>query len=180
VDMLLPTIRSRCVTLKLRNIKDSLIHKYLIETLEIDEDKAEICTAFAQGNLGRAIMLAQSEYFGEIRQDAVRLLKRIKDMELYEIVESLKSISQYKLEITDYLDIIAIWYRDILMFKATNDVNKLVFHDETRYIRQQASKSSYEGIEKILEALDKAKVRLAANVNFDLVMELLLWTIKEN
>ena len=45
---------------------------------------------------------------------------------------------------------------------------------------KSASKSSYEGIEQILEALEKAKVRLNANVNFDLVIELLLLTIKEN
>ena len=30
-DMLLPTITSRCVMLKLRNIKDKLIKKYLME-----------------------------------------------------------------------------------------------------------------------------------------------------
>ena len=39
---------------------------------------------------------------------------------------------------------------------------------------------SYEGIENILKALDKAKIRLNANVNFDLTMELLLLTMKEN
>lgn len=32
----------------------------------------------------------------------------------------------------------------------------------------------------MIKALDKAKRRLNANVNFDLVMELLLLTIKEN
>ena len=39
---------------------------------------------------------------------------------------------------------------------------------------------SYEGIEIILDSIEKAKTRLKANVNFDLVMELLLLTIKEN
>ena len=34
--------------------------------------------------------------------------------------------------------------------------------------------------EKILEAIDKAKVRLNANVNFDLTMELLFLTVREN
>ena len=38
----------------------------------------------------------------------------------------------------------------------------------------------YEGIENILKAIENAKARLRANVNFDLVMELLLLTIKEN
>ena len=44
----------------------------------------------------------------------------------------------------------------------------------------QAEQSSYNGIEEILQALSKAQVRLNANVNFDLVIELLLLTIKEN
>ena len=39
---------------------------------------------------------------------------------------------------------------------------------------------SYEGIETIVKALQQAKRRLEANVNFDLTMELLLLTIQEN
>ena len=179
-ETLLPTINSRCVMLKLRNIKDTLIKKYLMENLEIPDYKADMCTAFAQGNMGRAIMLANSDHFNEIREEAVQLLKHINEMELNEIVAAVKNISVYKLEITDYLDIIMIWYRDVLLYKATADVNHLVFRDEIYDIKKSASKSSYEGIEQILEALEKAKVRLNANVNFDLVIELLLLTIKEN
>ena len=82
-EVLLPTIRSRCVMLKLRNIKDKLIKKYLMEEMEIPDYKADICTAFAQGNMGRAIMLATSEHFNEIKEEAVQLLKYINDMELY-------------------------------------------------------------------------------------------------
>ena len=179
-EMLLPTINSRCVMLKLRNIKDTLIRKYLMENLEIPDYKADMCTAFAQGNVGRAIMLANSEHFNEIREEAVQLLKHIHGMELSEIVAAVKNISVYKLEITDYLDIIMIWYRDVLMYKATKDLDKVVFKDQIKYIKEQAQKSSYEGIELILESLEKAKTRLKANVNFDLVMELLFLTIKEN
>ena len=104
----------------------------------------------------------------------------IHEMELSEIVDAVSHISVYKLEITDYLDIIMIWYRDVLMYKATKDLDKVVFKDQIKYIKEQAQKSSYEGIELILESLEKAKTRLKANVNFDLVMELLFLTIKEN
>ena len=38
----------------------------------------------------------------------------------------------------------------------------------------------FRRFEAILEALEKAKIRINANVNFDLVIELLLMTIKEN
>ena len=179
-ETLLPTINSRCVMLKLRNIKDTLIKKYLMENLEIQDDKADMCTAFAQGNMGRAIMLANSDHFNEIREEAVQLLKHISEMELNEIVAAVKNISVYKLEITDYLDIIMIWYRDVLLYKATKEIDKVVFKDQLQSIKEQARKSSYEGIELILESLEKAKARLKANVNFDLVMELLFLTIKEN
>ena len=179
-ETLLPTINSRCVMLKLRNIKDTLIKKYLMENLEVPDYKADMCTAFAQGNMGRAIMLANSEHFNEIREEAVQLLKHIHDMELNEIVAAVKNISVYKLEITDYLDIIMIWYRDVLLYKATKEIDKVVFKDQLQSIKEQARKSSYEGIELILESLEKAKARLKANVNFDLVMELLFLTIKEN
>ena len=47
-------------------------------------------------------------------------------------------------------------------------------------MKEAASLSSYEGLEQILGAIDKARVRLDANVNMELVMELLLLTMKEN
>lgn len=179
-DTLLPTINSRCVMLKLRNIKDTLIKKYLMETMQVPDYKADMCTAFAQGNMGRAIMLANSEHFNEIRDEAVQLLKYINEMELSEIVQAVSRITAYKLEINDYLDIIMIWYRDVLLYKATKDMDKVVFKDQIKYIKERAKRSSYEGIELIIESLEKAKARLKANINFDLVMELLFLTIKEN
>ena len=179
-DSLLPTIRSRCVMLKLRNIKDKLVKKYLMEQLQVPDYQAELCAAFAQGNIGRAMLLAKSEHFNEIKEEAIQLLKYINEMELHEIVSAIKEINKYKLEVADYLDIITIWYRDVLLYKATADVDGLVFSDQLNYITERASKSSYEGIENILEAIEKAKSRIKANVNFDLLMELLLLAIKEN
>jgi len=179
-DSLLQTIRSRCVMLKLRNVKQTLIKKYLMEQRKLPDYQAAVCAAFAQGNIGRAIMLASSEHFTEIKDGAIQLMKYIGEMELYEIVAAIKEINKYKLEVTDYLDIITIWYRDVLLYKATKDVSNVIFSDQLKFIKEKASKSSYEGIETILEAIEKAKTRLKANVNFDLVMELLLLTIKEN
>lgn len=179
-DTLLPTIRSRCVMMKLRNIKDQLVKKYLMEQMEIPDYKADVCVAFAQGNMGKAIMLANSEYFNEIKEEAVYLLRNIDDMTVSDLMEAVKRCMAYKMEINDYLDMIAIWYRDVLIYKATKSVDRVVFSDQMRSIRERASKSSYEGIENILDAIEKAKARMKANVNFELTMELLLLTIKEN
>ena len=179
-EALLPTIRSRCVMMKLRNIKDQLVKKYLMEQMEIPDYKADVCVAFAQGNMGKAIMLATSEYFNEIKEEVVHLLRNIDEMNVSELMDAVKKCMTYKMEINDYLDMIAIWYRDVLIYKATKNVDRVVFSDQLRYIKARASKSSYEGIENILDAIEKAKARLKANVNVELTMELLLLTIKEN
>jgi len=179
-EKLLPTINSRCVMLRLRDVKDSLIQYYLMEQMEIPDYQAKVCTAFAQGNIGKAIMLATSEYFCEVKEEAVKLLRHINDMDIAEIAVAIKGITRYKLEITDYLDILMIWYRDVLLYKATKDIDKVIFSDQLEYIKERTKKSSYEGIETILKSLETAKTRIRANVNFDLVIELLLLTIKEN
>ena len=93
---------------------------------------------------------------------------------------AIRKINEYKFDVNDYMDILSIWYRDVLLFKATHDVNNLIFREEIQSIRKVADKSTYEGIERIIDALQKSKQRLNANVNFDLTMELLLLTIKEN
>jgi DNA polymerase-3 subunit delta' len=156
------------------------LKSFLIEKCGVAEDQADLCAAFSQGAVGKAMALADSEHFNDIRESAVELLKRIKDIDLSEMIAAVKHIGEYKLEVNDYFDIMMIWYRDVLLYKATADVNGLIFKDEIYEIKKQANTSSYHGIEIILEGLEKAKARLNANVNFDLVIELLLLTLKEN
>lgn len=180
VQALLPTILSRCVVLNMKPVPDEMVRNYLMREMKIPDYKAEICVAFARGNIGKAKNLASSEEFDNIKEEAITLLKYIDDMDISEIVAAIKKINEYKLDTGDYLDIISIWYRDVLLFKATNDINHLIFKEEIQYIKRKAGKSDYEGLETIIDAIEKAKSRLNANVNFDLTMELLLLAIKEN
>ena len=179
-DSFLPTINSRCITLDLKAVPNEKIKSYLMEHCRIPDYQAEVCTAFAQGNVGKAKRLALSDSFGEMLEHALHMVKYISEMEPSDLVEDLKKINTYKMDIQDYLDLLTVWYRDVLMFKATCDANNLVFSNELNSIRDKAKDSSYEGLECIIKALEKAKVRLNANVNFDMAMELLLLTMKEN
>lgn len=180
VDSFLPTILSRCIVLNMKPVPDALVTKFLMEELNVPDYKAEVCTAFARGNIGKAKALATSEEFEQIKSDAVSLLKYVKEMDIADLVTTIKKITEYKFQIKDYLDIIMVWYRDVLLLKATNDANHLIFKEEIQYIRKVAVNSSYEGLETIIRAIETAKSRLDANVNFDLTMELMFLVIKEN
>ena len=54
VDALLPTVLSRCVVLNMKPVPDVLVKKYLMEQLAVPDYKANICVAFARGNIGKA------------------------------------------------------------------------------------------------------------------------------
>ena len=179
-DMMLPTILSRCVRLNLKAVKDGDIKEYLMKNMQIPDYQAEISAAFAQGNVGKAVKLASSDKFNEMKQDVLELLRYMDRMELYEIMDAVKRINAYREDMDDFLDLLTVWFRDVLLFKATLDAGSLIFKDELPAIQKRARTSSYEGLEEIIRAIDRARVRLKANVNFDLVLELLLLTIKEN
>lgn len=179
-DSFLPTILSRCVVLDLKPVSNAAIIKYLMEQIHVPDDKANVCAAFAQGNVGKAVRLASSEDFEEMKQHTGKLLQNMETMDVSGILDYLKEITDYKENIYDYLDLLLVWFRDVLLFKATKDANVLILREEVTAVSRRAAKSSYEGLEEIITALDKAKTRLKANVNFELVMELLLLTIKEN
>lgn len=46
-------------------------------------------------------------------------------------------------------------------------------------IKDLSTRCSYEGIEDVLNSIDKVKVRMKANVSMDIIIELLAMAIKE-
>jgi len=180
ISVILPTILSRCVLLNLKPVDKQTIKEFLMESHQVPDYMAEVAAAFSGGNVGKAIKYASSEEFEKMKSDVLNILKFIDGMELYELISSLKLLTANKNNIDDYIDLMVLWYRDVLMFKATMDPDLLLYREELTFIMNQANIRSYQGIEKIISAMEKAKIRLKANVNFEIAIELMLLTIKEN
>ena len=179
-EAFLPTILSRCVQLKLKPLKDSVVKSYLMGSLGIKESRADVYAAFARGNLGRAIHLASSEEFQLLYSELLHMLKHLKEMDIIELLFYIKKMKDENLDIYDCLDFMQLWYRDVLMYKVTQDINLLIFREEFNTMKEMSAASAYDGIERILKAIDKARIRLEANVNMELAMELMLLVMKEN
>lgn len=178
ISALLPTIQSRCLTIEFRPLSTAVVESYVKEHCQVPDYQARASAAFAQGNLGKAMRYAKSEDFIERKDHIISLLRHVEQMDLSEMLAVIKDLGTRKDEVRDYIDLMVLWYRDVLLFKATKDINQLLFQDEASYISREASHRSYEKIEEILQAFEKAKVRLRANVNFDITMELMLLTLK--
>lgn len=177
---LLDTIISRCVSYQMTPVSKEEIARYLQEKLMMEADRAELAAGFCQGNIGQALRFAASDDFKAMKDQVMALMKEIDTLPIPVIMDKMRDFSKDKAPFYDYLNLILLWYRDILMYKATKDTNLLLYSDQYVTLKNQASKRSYEDIEAIIDAIDKVKLRLDANVNFDLAIELLLLQIKES
>lgn len=179
----LPTILSRCVTLQIKPVDTPAIKRYLMETQKLPDYLASLCASFSGGCIGKAVKYAEDEKFARIREEVLKLVSNIDDMSEADISDFLEAFSkdkEKKAAINDYLDLLDIWYRDILMFKATQDANRLIFAEEVNTIRKQASLRSFENLNNISLAVEKARKRINANVRIDVTLRMLTMTLREH
>lgn len=142
-DSLLPTIRSRCVTLTMNPVEKDKICTYLENKFQLEPEQAQIAANYCQGNIGKAIRFASSSDFIEMKNQVLKLLKNLDSMDIASIIDTIKEFSTHKNDINDYLDLMLLWYRDVLMFKVTKDANLLLYSDEYSAISEQATKRDY-------------------------------------
>jgi DNA polymerase-3 subunit delta' len=180
LDRLLPTIISRCITLSTKPVKERDIFEYLVENFKLDEKKANFCVEYAQGNLGKAIKLATNEDYDRLVKSVIQLETNIYKMDGEAIAAVIEDCDKhYKVTIGEYLDLMMIWYRDILMLKVTGKIDKIMFKDQYKTIMEQAKYLSFNELEDKARAIDKAKIRIAANAKLEDIMRLLIMTLKE-
>lgn len=179
-EALLQTVISRCVVLDMKPLSQAVIKEFLVQSHNVSAYEADIAAAFSQGNIGRALEAVLGEKFMTMTEQIVILLRRVENASTTELVDFVRGIASEKQNAQEYLDMLTLWFRDVLMFKATRDIDRLVFKKEISDIKEQAEKASYSGIQEVLESLGKAGERLRANVTFELTMELLLMSIREN
>ncbi len=179
VEALLPTIRSRCVTLTIKPVPDIELQKYLMREVRVPDYKAGICAAFARGNVGRAKELAMSLEFDELKEETIQFVKQLSDKSLSDLAAFAKLKADKNSNTDGFLELLQMWYRDVLMYKSTASSKNLIFSEEVQHIKKMAVRSTYEGLNRILNSLEEARTRLAGNVNAELTLEWLLLVCAE-
>jgi DNA polymerase-3 subunit delta' len=189
----LQTILSRCVLIQMKSVDTESIKNILKNKYETVDYQANMVASFAQGNVGKAIALATDSSFNDVKNRVVSLCKKAGKMEEVQIADKVKAIKEEndadkkndnpdKFEgfMDQMLDLITLWFKDVLLYKATLNDNLLLFKEDSFEIHEQASRCSYSGLNEIFDTISQTRARLNANVNFELTIMLLIKAIKEN
>lgn len=181
-DAFLPTILSRCVMLNAKTVSEGEIVKELKSKFGVGDYDAKVAASFAGGNIGKAEKLISSDSFKDSKDSVTDLIRNVANGGMDVIAKTVKDLNDYKDDkeaLKDYLDMIRVWFGDVLKFKTTKDDSELVFQESLVEIKQLADHVSFENINGILDEIEKAEERTKSNVGFDSNMEVMLLGIKE-
>lgn len=178
-DIFLQTILSRCVVLNIRPVKEEIIKNQLMSEYGVSNYEAKVAAAFSGGNLGKAMKLATSEDFKELKQHVVGTLTSLERAGMDIISSCIKEAGSFKKQMEEYFSLMRIWFRDLLLYKAAGDIDRLIFQDDYKLIQEMSEKTSYFDLNNILKEIDYAESRIKSNVNFEVTMEVLLLAMKE-
>lgn len=169
----LPTILSRCILLPMKPVPEHLLRDYLVKECHATMDEADFAAAFAMGNIGKARDAIFSEDFQALKKSGLGILRHIHELTDYELIGRLKDGMSRKELIPDYLDMMQIWFRDLLVIKAVGDKTRLIFRGEYEYLVSQGKILDYEDLHEIIKEIEEARFRLQANVNTQALLEVL-------
>lgn len=175
-EAFLPTILSRVVVMKIRPLSAETIADYLMQAGHLAEE-SHILSAYAQGRIGQALELVEDEGFREMRQDILGKLEALPSMSEGDAYLLAKDLEGYKNDLR-FLDIMELWYRDLLTAKSLWEEGYLIQRDKKDAIFR-AAKEPAALLAKKAAAVRTARMRLAQNANFRLTMEVMLMDLKE-
>ena len=181
---LLSTIRSRCVTLNIRPVEErEAVRKILIKEYQMPEYEAEDILNFAQGNVGKAIALATGEEYRQMMDDVLALASRIHDFDQARIREKAHDLAEANrkggLDLKEYFDLLVLWYRDVLLYKATSNPEQIYFKNRIREIKRQSARGRYSDLKEVIDSIDRTGKLLRSNIDAELSLTMLMQAMKE-
>jgi len=174
---LLPTVLSRCLKVSFGPLAPSAMADCLVARKNLPLAEAELLAAISFGSLGRALDPAIEELARERRAwvEGLATLQR----ERAAAAAWIEALSKDRDETLRFLDWLEEWYRDILIYRATENAGEICNLDLTETLRIEAARVSAERLLFLRAEARRAGARIRRNVNRRLALESLLNRIAE-
>ena len=184
---LLETIVSRCQKIPFRPLPVAIIEEWLRQEMGMDEENASLLAGLSEGSLGRAIDMKESDFLQE-REDAIIHLLRLPSLSTLEALDMVldytgkfKKIGTNQARnkaIFDLLGLWKTWYRDLIATKL-GGADRLVNLDFSGKLQSMATRLNTDHLIASFFMLGKAQKDLRSARNLDLMMENMIFTLKE-
>ena len=179
-ERLLPTIISRCQRLELKPVPSKRIQEVLINSYNVDADKAKLLTQLCHGRLGWAVSVLANDDILEQRSQRIAKLVSLLTASLeqrFAYAQELAShFSQNRKAGAEILEIWLDWWRDLMLIKGGCQ-EAIINVDYEVALKEQASELSLSEIKGFLANLCLLQEEVSKNVNPRLAWEWLMLNV---
>lgn len=165
-DSLLPTIRSRCQTIRFGPLSVDTVERFLIDKMAFGEDAARLAARLGRGSIGRAAAI-DVDKFRALRQRLVSIVSHAVACDagmLLSISEQLND-AKNKDEFEPNLDILESIIHDIWTLSVGGPIARITNQDMADTIRDLSQDCHSEQASKWLAEIAELRRNLAVNIN---------------
>jgi DNA polymerase-3 subunit delta' len=177
-NLLIPTMVSRCQSIKankesLKNIEEILIKKYGIEA-----ERSRLLSGYSKGILHRAVSINNNELKTlSLREEIIEIVDKLLSKGKSIVFEFEKYFEQNKDDIDEILEII-IWFRDVLFVKVDGH-NQVINNDKIEVLEKHSFKVDSIKCAELYNKIQEAYENVNSNVNYKLTVDNMLFSIQE-
>jgi len=178
-NSLMETIKSRVSRLAFKKYSSKEISDALEAKIGKALDNIDFVVAFSDGIIDTALKIATSEEFIRLREEVFGMIIKINNRKATDIFDMVHFFEVEKQNINIIFDIMIIFYRDMFVYKKTQNENILINSDKKVIILGNIDKFTMKKLSVNIEEIEKTRRILQQNANFQLAMEVMLMKLQE-
>jgi len=168
---LLPTVVSRCQMVRFNLVPISQIEHALRVQFGVEPARARVLAALSAGRAARAAAWSRDPTALQDRDAVVDHLVRAEREGLLAALQACEFLAQDRSRLAERLEVAALWYRDLLVWRETRDPALLVNVDRRAEVEALAESLDERALRRRLEALEEARWAVRRNVSPRLALE---------
>ena len=174
---LLPTVLSRCQLFRMQRLTKGEVCSVISRHFALPEDKAMLFASLSDGIPGKGLQLAGSKEFNDIRDEVLSFLEKIPGLSDTDRMGYRELFMKYKDKIDVIMDVMVLWFRDIVAYKEIRSHNFIVNIDKFSLLKEQSSLFTIKRLMNAIEKIEEGRRMLRGNANYQITIENLLLSL---
>ena len=173
---LLPTIASRCQHIRFNPISQDVLTDYLVTQKGVSAGEADLLARLAKGSLTQALSFVASGWIEQRTWLLQMMGKESSGGTLLARVTTRLAVSerlaQNKDRLADTLDILKLWFRDLMIFPLAPDM--VVNKDLTGMMKRISNETVMDDLISAYDAIQSAQEKINSNANPRLTLDVMM------
>jgi len=171
-DAILPTILSRCCRLSFKPLSVEHQREILLRNTSLGKSQLENILKLSYGSPGKALDLAGNQQKMTLKSQYIASMARMKPEELIDCIFHYEKVfPDIANHFQIFIEMMILWFRDILFLKINMNENQLIFQDQISAARKYAQYYTENKLITILEYLANIPEELERHMNQNTLLE---------